>query len=199
MGKRSTYTQEAADEIIRRLSAGEPLEWILEDDHMPGGSSTVSDWRAAHKDFNDKFLKARDSGYDALAAGALRIAETPEVGVIEKLERVTIPDPNDPDKTTTELRVVEVRREDMLGHRKFKFEARMKLLSKWDPRRYGDKVQLADADGNVLQIPQFIVAPIQPLPPPADDDKPGDDGVPTTGEGYQAARQRSHGAPDSEA
>jgi hypothetical protein len=37
--------------------------------------------------------------------------------------------------------------EDMLGHRKLQIETRLKLLAKWNPKKYGDRVQLAgDAD-----------------------------------------------------
>ena len=41
----------------------------------------------------------------------------------------------------------------------------LKLLAKWSPRLYGDKVQLADADGEKLPAPQFIVQPVMPLAP----------------------------------
>jgi hypothetical protein len=35
----------------------------------------------------------------------------------------------------------------MLGHRKLQIETRLKLLAKWNPKKYGDRVQLAgDAD-----------------------------------------------------
>ena len=36
--------------------------------------------------------------------------------------------------------------EDMLGHRKLQIETRLKLLSKWDPKRFGDRVALTGAD-----------------------------------------------------
>ena len=32
--------------------------------------------------------------------------------------------------------------EDMLGHRKLQIETRLKLLAKWDPKRYGKKLDL---------------------------------------------------------
>jgi hypothetical protein len=38
-------------------------------------------------------------------------------------------------------------REDMLGHRKLQIETRLKLLAKWSPKRYGDKLGIGGADG----------------------------------------------------
>lgn len=45
--------------------------------------------------------------------------------------------------------------------RRVRVDTRMKLLAKWDPRRYGDKVQHADADGEKLPAPQFIIQPVR--------------------------------------
>ena len=41
----------------------------------------------------------------------------------------------------------------------------LKLLAKFNPKRWGDKVQHADADGNNLPAPQFIVMPVEPAKP----------------------------------
>jgi hypothetical protein len=55
-----------------------------------------------------------------------------------------IPNPDDPDLSPVqELQIVERRVEDMLGHRKLQVETRLKLLAKWDPRRYGDALKLS--------------------------------------------------------
>lgn len=141
MGNPTTFTKEAADEIVERLSAGEPLEWICRDESMPA-VRTVSHWRKANADFDQAFLAARDHGFDAIAAGALNIADTPCEGIVEKLERVPVYGNADKPEEITgyELQVVETRREDMLGHRKLQVETRLKLLAKWDPRRYGDRL-----------------------------------------------------------
>lgn len=127
-GAPTTYTTELADEIVAWLSEGKPLREYCRQDGKPG-KSTVGDWRKAHADFDLRFLQARDDGYDAIAADCLRIADTVEMGV----ETVKKPDGS-----------VETRRGDMLGHRKLKIDTRLKLLSKWDPRRYGDRLQLAN-------------------------------------------------------
>lgn len=148
MPRQSLYTQELADELIRRLSEGEPLRAICRDDHMPA-NQTVSDWRKAHPDFDARFLQARDDGFDAIALDALRISDTPQLGIVEKLEWVAINNPDDPEAPPVrELQVTERRQEDMLGHRKLQIETRLKLLAKWDPRRYGEKLDLKHS-GNI--------------------------------------------------
>jgi hypothetical protein len=122
LGRPSSYTQEIADEICERLSGGEPLAWICRDDHMPA-VRTVSDWKE-NASFSANFARARDEGFDCLALSCLAIADTTQNG-----EETTVRSDGG----------VEVRTGDMLGHRKLRIETRLKLLARWDPRRYGDK------------------------------------------------------------
>ena len=72
----------------------------------------------------------------AIADDVIRIIDTPMEGVTEKLELMK--DANG----EMQLVVTERRREDMLGHRRLQAETRLKLLAKWDPRRYGDRVEV---------------------------------------------------------
>lgn len=88
---------------------------------------TVSDWKDAHVGFSADFARARDDGFDAIAAECLAIANTPMDGV-----RTEIGD----DGKTKEVR------EDMLGHRRLQIETRLKLLAKWDPKRYGERTAI---------------------------------------------------------
>ena len=46
---------------------------------------------------------------------------------------------------------------DHIQRSKLRVETRLKLLSKWDPKRYGEKVQLADNEGGKLGLPPAIV------------------------------------------
>lgn len=119
MGRLSTYSQAVADEIIERLSAGEPLAQICRDDHMPA-VRTVSGWKESHPNFAADFARARDEGYDAIAADSLRIVdEPPERCLTEQGDKV---DPG------------------YVAWQKNRVEQRLKLLAKWDPRRYGDRL-----------------------------------------------------------
>lgn len=134
MGRHSTYTPEIDEEIINRISNGEPLRVICRDAHMPAWR-TVYDWLDSDQEFSARFARARDLGFDAIAQQALEIADTPMLGVRTEI--------GDDGKTKT----VE---EDMLGHRKLQIETRLKLLAKWSPKRYGDKIDLNH--GGVLSI-----------------------------------------------
>lgn len=133
-GRPSIYTPELAREICERLSKGEPLATICEDERMPA-VRTVSLWKETQEGFSADFARGRDEGYDAIAAECKVIADTPQIG-----ERV---------ETDPKGRKYVVR-EDMLGHRKLQIETRLKLLAKWDPKRYGERLELKHAGGITL-------------------------------------------------
>lgn len=119
-------------EICERLSQGEPLAQICRDEHMPN-RVTVWRWAEADKDTMQRIAQARATGFDAIAEQCLVIADTPMEGV-----EVTIDDKG----ASSE------KRGDMLGHRKLQIETRLKLLAKWDPKRYGD-LQKIEHSGTV--------------------------------------------------
>lgn len=123
---------------------------ICRGDGMPG-LRTVYDWMGANKVFAARIARAREAGYDAIATDALLIADTPLEGV-----RVVT-------SGAGKKKKVEVYREDMLGHRRLQVETRLKLLAKWDPKRYGDSTTLkGDADAPLY--PPAIVVPRKELP-----------------------------------
>lgn len=130
-GRPSSYTQEIGEQIAARLSLGEPLAQICRDEGMPH-DNTVRAWMAANEAFSVAIARARELGYDVLAAECLSIADTPVLG-----EETTVKPNGD----------VETKTGDMLGHRKLRIETRLKLLAKWDPKRYGDKIQTEISGG----------------------------------------------------
>jgi hypothetical protein len=80
--------------------------------------------------------RARDIGYDALAEECLQIADTPQFGQKQVM--------SDEGATTTI--------EDMLGHRKLQIETRLKLLAKFHPTKYGDRVAIEGVkDGEAIR------------------------------------------------
>lgn len=137
MGRRSIYTPELANEIIERISNGEPLKAICRDEHMPTWS-VVYRWIRDIPDFATEMNIARDMGADAIAEEALSIADTPVIG----------------EETEYDGEKRKVKRGDMLGHRKLQVETRLKLLAKWHPKKYGDKtaMELTGADGGPVAI-----------------------------------------------
>lgn len=124
MARLSLYTPELADELLRRLASGEPLAQICRDDHMPA-VSTVNEWKTTYPDFGERFGKARDAGFDEIATQCMDIADDASADFIEGME-VT------PGTKTMAFNAEHVQRS------KLRVETRLKLLAKWDPRRYGD-------------------------------------------------------------
>lgn len=133
-GRPSKFTQEIADEICRRLSQGEPLAQICRDDNMPA-VRTVSDWKKAHETFSADFVRAREDGFDQIAADCLDIAD-------ETTFDTLIGDNGDRPNT------------EWISRSKLRIETRLKLLAKWDPKRYGDKMDLnhGGQDGNPVNM-----------------------------------------------
>lgn len=135
MGRTSTYTPELHAEICHRLSQGEPLAEICRDESMPA-VRTVSDWKSAHPSFAADFARARDEGFDAIAADSLRIVDQePEYTNTEHGSKV---DPG------------------YVAWQKNRAEQRLKLLAKWDPRRYGDKQQVEHS--GTMTLEQMVAA-----------------------------------------
>lgn len=124
-GRPSRYSPAVAAEIIEKLSKGIPMAEICRLARMPS-VTTVWEWTTKDEEFSESIARARVAGFDVIAADCLKIADTQKCGKIVK---------RGPDGTTTTT-------EDMLGHRKLQIETRLKLLSKWDPKRYGDKLDL---------------------------------------------------------
>lgn len=74
---------------------------------------TVYDWQEAHPDFAARIARARASGFDAIASECVEIADH-----------------------TPPI-------SDCVQQSKLRIETRLKLLAKWDPKRYGDKVDVS--------------------------------------------------------
>jgi len=127
MARPSKFKQETVDEICQRLSRGEPLAAICRSEGMPH-DSTVRDWAAAHPEVSLAIARAREAGEEWIAAECLQIADSPLTG--EETE------------VNADGQVVKIKRADMLGHRKLQIETRLKLLAKWNPKKWGDRQTL---------------------------------------------------------
>lgn len=148
MARPSKKTKPLVEAICAKLAEGVPLTEICRAEGMPA-PRTVRDWIAADAEVSAAIARAREEGFDAIAADCLRIADTPMPGRMEKSELLGVMKRTDDDgkdqsvvMPDAELVVTEVRVEDMLGHRKLQIETRLKLLAKWDPKRYGDRLAL---------------------------------------------------------
>ena len=133
-GRPTKYTEGLSVEICERLSDGEPLAQICRDDHMPA-VRTVSHWKDASADFKASFGRAREDGYDAIAA---RLRETAR---------------GKGDSTQ------DVQRDKLI------IDTDLKLLAKWDYKRYGDKLDLNH--GGSVEITGMKLEVVDPSAPSA--------------------------------
>lgn len=75
MGRPSAFTPEIANEICERLSDGESLRKICEDDEMPA-RSTVRTWLVQNAEFQAQYAHAREQQADVYAERIVDEAET---------------------------------------------------------------------------------------------------------------------------
>ena len=130
-GKQSSYSPAIAQTICEQLAEGIPLREICRQPGMPAWR-TVYDWMYQDEELTAAIAKARDLGWDAIAEDCLRIADTPAYG-----QEITESEDEEGVKRAT------VKKTDMLGHRKLQVETRLKMLAKFNPKKYGDRVALA--------------------------------------------------------
>lgn len=75
LGRPSGFTQEIADAICERLSDGESLRTICDDDNMPS-KSMVFRWLGKNADFRDQYARARETQADVLVDEIVAIADS---------------------------------------------------------------------------------------------------------------------------
>jgi len=132
-------------EIHAWIESGKTLRAYCRQEGKPS-YGTVYDWLEADAEQNSRFAHAREIGEAQIAQECLEIADNTQLGVIV-IEK--------PDGTT------ETKRADMIEHRKLRIETRLKLLAKWNPKKYGDRVQNEHTgpDGGAIQIVSTIPRP----------------------------------------
>lgn len=140
IGRPSKYTKEIAQKICEQLSEGIPLREICRQDGFPAWR-TVYDWMGRDEELSAAIARARDIGYDALAEQCLDIADNFHIG--EELSEST----DDKGAVTTTVKTI-----DMLQHRKLQIETRLKLLAKFHPTKYGDKVMVGGDKENPIEL-----------------------------------------------
>lgn len=140
-GRPSKYNPEIAQEICEQLSDGIPLRQICKQEGYPSYRA-VYRWMVADEDLSSHIARAREVGYDLMAEECLEIADNLKMG-----KRTTFSSGAGEDEDS--MTVVE---EDMLGHRRFQVDTRLKLLAKWNPKKYGDKVQVGGDPENPLAV-----------------------------------------------
>lgn len=129
MSQKSSFNTEDAETIYAALSEGHSLLSICEAMGIPYG--TAYQWEVDNPEHAKKSARARELGCHYLAEQCLEIADTPMLGE----ERTTKADGS-----------IETKEADMIAHRRLQIDTRMRLIGKWAPKIYGDKLALGGAD-----------------------------------------------------
>ncbi len=128
---------EIKNQVVDWISEGKTLREFCRQEGKPS-FVTIYNWKDADVDFALRFARARESGEDVIHQECLAIADTTQIGqiVTEKADG------------TTETKLA-----DMIEHRKLRIDTRLKLLAKWNPKKYGDKNQMevTGANGGPIQ------------------------------------------------
>lgn len=140
MGKPSSFSMEVVEAICERLSKGEPLAQICRDEGMPG-TRTVYDWAEQRPDVSALIARAREEGEDAIAAQVLEIVDA------------------EPERIATKMGS-QIDSGDV-ANRKMRAEYRLKLLAKWNPKKWGERIDVTSKDekidGNTLHITREVI------------------------------------------
>ena len=128
-----------AAEIKRDLCAwleqGRTLAAFLRETPNAPGRVTITDWLAADSEFAEQYARAREIGYDAIAEELLTITdEEPERDPQGKIDAGSV------------------------AHQRLRADTRRWLLSKWQPKRYGDKIEATHQgpDGGPIQMQNTV-------------------------------------------
>ena len=124
-GRPSPYAgrrSEIMGSVCEQIAKGVTMADICRQAGMPD-RQTIYEWSVADADFALRIARARDEGADVIAEQSLAIVDAPpERGPDGKIDAGSV------------------------AHAKLRAEHRLKLLAKWNPKKYGDKVAIGGAD-----------------------------------------------------
>jgi len=143
-GRPSSYDPEIAADICSCISTcTNSLESILESEERFPAKPAFYRWMLDHQELRDLYARAKTEQLQILADEIQAIADEPQRG-----EVVTIKGDER-----------EVKISDMIEHRKLRIDSRKWLLSKLDPKKYGDKTAITGDGGGPVQIITSIPRP----------------------------------------
>ncbi len=140
MGRNKIHHQkDHEDAIIEWISDGKTLRDYCRQPNTPD-HTTVYDWLDEDESFSHRFARARDIGADAIAQETLNIVD----------ER-----PPTTDNGATDSGYV--------SWQKARVETRLKLLAKWNPKKYGDRIDHTSSDGSMTpkDVTGFQMLPLK--------------------------------------
>jgi len=137
-GRPPVYDKAIAKQMCEQLSEGIPLREICRQEGYPAWR-TVYLWMSKDPELSAAIAHARDVGYDAMAEECLDIADNAANDWMERLD--------------AEGRPIGYQvNGDHIQRSKLRIETRLKLLAKFNPKRYGDKVVHSGDEVNPVVI-----------------------------------------------
>jgi len=147
-GRPTTYTLEFGTKICALIAQGHSLRKLREIDPKMPSPYCILDWASKYPEFAQQYARAMDMRTDHLAEEALEISDNSTYDWIEQH-----------DKRGTRI----LGDHEHVNRSRLRVDTRKWLISKMNPKKYGDKVQ----DVNVnLSLNDLIKESIK---------KPGDD------------------------
>ena len=135
----SLRTAELDAAIVEGLTNGIPLRELC---RVHGVSkSTVYNWIEADSELAGRIARARELGFNEIAESCLEIADDATNDWM--LRRQESEDGHESFNTSFNSEHVQ--------RSKLRIETRLKLLAKWDPKRYGDKLS-STVDMNITNV-----------------------------------------------
>jgi hypothetical protein len=124
-------------DLVAWIAQGKTLREFCRQDGMPS-NTVLYDWEREDAEFASRIAHARETGHDAIADECAALADTEPLAVFDEQGNKRY-DPGS------------------IAWRKNQIETRLKLLAKWNPRKYGDKTVLAgDPDAPVKIAVDFV-------------------------------------------
>lgn len=132
------WTIALEDEICAWLSEGKTLREFCRQEGKPSHDA-VYDHQAASEDFKQRIARSRERGEEIIAQECLAIADDGSNDWMEEHH-------GEDKESGWHLNGEHVQRS------RLRVDTRLKLLAKWNPRKWGDKVQVGgDPDGVPIQ------------------------------------------------
>lgn len=138
-GRPTDYNDEIAEIICGRIACGESVLAISKDDRMPSQTAIYS-WLYRHKEFAEKYARAREAQMDVMANEILEISDDTE----KDTHTTTYGDGVERTSPNTEW----------ISRSRLRVDSRKWLMSKLAPKKYADKIvqQHTGADGGPLTV-----------------------------------------------
>jgi hypothetical protein len=143
VGRPSDYTKELGDLLCAKIVEGKSLRSILFEEDMPD-KSTVFRWLRIHKEFSDNYANSVEERTLALGEEIIDIADDGT---------------NDYMTITRGDTSYNVEDREVTNRSKLRVETRKWLMSKMQPKKYGDKMDVTSKgekiSGNTILFSEF--------------------------------------------